>query len=198
MTTTIHAEYSRLMNQQEAVDYCGVSREVFVQHIRPILVKIGGERALPGRNGAIYHRSVLDQAVDEFYEGLEKCHQESGLPVLSFEDWFAAYASSVIVTDEHIIENATRYKRQSVPHEVGLYFIVNDNRIDYVGRSVAIDERLHIHAITDRFLRMDRVFTITDIPASYLTYIEAYYIHRIDPPENRAKPSLHQATAAFL
>lgn len=105
------------------------------------------------------------------------------------DDWLEANARRFHFTDDQIINAAVaEFEAPNLPtcaRCYGIYFLIEDKRIIYVGQSTSIDNRIHRH-------RKNGVcfdsFTWFEAPELYLKTIEAYYIRRIDPPLNNDFP----------
>jgi hypothetical protein len=62
----------------------------------------------------------------------------------------------------------------------GVYFLINDNRIVYVGRSVNIEARVGSHHATKVFTH----YAFVECPESHMNALEGLYIEKFDPPLN--------------
>lgn len=105
------------------------------------------------------------------------------------DDWLKANASRFHFTDDQIINAAVaEFEAPNLPTYArcyGIYFLIEDKQIIYVGLSTCIDSRLHRHRKNG--VGFDS-FTWLEAPELYLKTIEAYYIRRIDPPLNNDFP----------
>jgi hypothetical protein len=68
----------------------------------------------------------------------------------------------------------------------GIYFLINDGVINYVGQSVAVENRISSHRV-DRRIPFDRVFVLKS-KREKLDVMEAYFIDKLKPPYNRSFP----------
>lgn len=104
-------------------------------------------------------------------------------------DWLRANASRFHFTDQQIIDaarpdfigdNIAEYMKCC-----GLYFLIENNEICYVGQSTNIETRIDQHrksGMTFDFL------TWFETPELFRKAIEAYYIQRIKPRKNTDTP----------
>lgn len=72
--------------------------------------------------------------------------------------------------------------REGVPRDGGIYFLIWDDLIVYVGQASCILDRIRQHAVEKRFI--DRVAFICGIPEWWRTEIEHAYIEAWSPPWN--------------
>lgn len=104
-------------------------------------------------------------------------------------EWLRANAKRFHFTDQQILDAAvTEFHAPDLPPMArcyGIYFLISNKEIIYVGMSKSIDERIDMH-------RKNRMpfdsFSWFEAPELYLRAIEAYYIHRIQPPLNNDYP----------
>lgn len=105
------------------------------------------------------------------------------------DDWLKANASRFYFTDEQIIRAAVpEFRAPNLPGYArcfGIYFLIANGRIIYVGESTNLERRLAVHRKNG--VPFDSL-TWFEAPDLYLKTIEAYYIRRIDPPLNVDKP----------
>lgn len=104
------------------------------------------------------------------------------------DDWLKANAKRFHFTDAQIISAAKPQAEHGLnyPQIWGIYFLVADGQIVYVGMSNHITRRVTQHA--ERGLQFDAVAWF-EAPAEYLQDIEAYYIGRIRPGLNFDLPN---------
>lgn len=77
-------------------------------------------------------------------------------------------------------------KRLVFPLTMGVYFLIKDNEIVYVGQSINVIARIMNHAREGR-IEFDG-FTIIECDASLLNEIETHYIVQFCPPYNATRP----------
>jgi hypothetical protein len=83
-------------------------------------------------------------------------------------------ASKTLVSAEVILKAAKPWQSFT-----GVYFLISNNKIVYVGQSVNVYARLnaHTHKNFDSF-------TVIPCPKEHLNVLESLYIHMFDPPLN--------------
>lgn len=101
-------------------------------------------------------------------------------------DWLKANCRRFYYTEAEIMTAASS---DSIPDYVGgIYFLVCNNKIVYVGQSKNISHRIGEHVDSGRKFNKVAWF---EAPALFLTDIEMYYIERINPEWNvRRLPSI--------
>jgi hypothetical protein len=103
-------------------------------------------------------------------------------------DWMAENLDHYILSKEKIIESGIPIKGVNISARPGVYFLMRDNEIIYVGISKQIDRRVWQHK--DKLMPFNRVAWLTWIPEMYLASVEAYYIYEFRPKLNNKYPSL--------
>jgi hypothetical protein len=83
-------------------------------------------------------------------------------------------ASKTLVSAEAILSAAKPWQSFT-----GVYFLISNNKIVYVGQSVNVYARIsgHTHKTFDSF-------TVLPCPKEHLNVLESLYIHMFDPPLN--------------
>jgi hypothetical protein len=110
-------------------------------------------------------------------------------------DWFAANASRFLLKPDDIVAKAAAFDFDCAPRSSGIYFLIEANRIVYVGLSKCIAERVFQHTETKPF---DQYSWVNGIPALFLGMVETYYIHALNPPLNVARPPIDRMLEQFL
>jgi len=99
--------------------------------------------------------------------------------------WLEANASRYYFTDSQIIDTAKSEFDSSTAHRraacKGIYFLIQNKEIVYVGMSVDMDLRIEQHR--KNLVKFDSL-TWFEAPKFYLKLIEGYYIRRIRPRLN--------------
>lgn len=90
-------------------------------------------------------------------------------------------APPFIRSPQEIVENATPWHSRQKVDNYGVYFLVHDKRIQYVGVSTDIDGRLLEHREIYEF---DAYYTITGMPFDYREDLESFYILWLKPFQN--------------
>lgn len=118
-----------------------------------------------------------DPMVDDFhfFEKSDRCH--------SYTDWFKANPHVLMHTADEIIRDADPYKQGDGANGRGIYVLVSENEIAYVGKALTVWERLRSHRRSGK--EFDRYWCFGGVPYAYLEYVEEYYIRRLKPYLNK-------------
>lgn len=108
-------------------------------------------------------------------------HSDEAYPVPL--DWFKAHCSRFYFTDAEILAAAVNVWPAQTS---GVYFLVRDGEIVYVGQAKNIRQRIEQHDDSGKIF--DAIAWL-EAPLLFLNDIEAYYIYRIRPRENIREPS---------
>lgn len=111
-------------------------------------------------------------------------------------DWLERNFSRFVFELNHVIDNAQPYVFGDGPNIVGIYFLINDDEVIYVGKSNAICRRLMQHRRAGR--RFSHYWYFGDVPELFVEYVEAFYIHTLMPPLNEKYPLTHQVVSAAI
>lgn len=108
------------------------------------------------------------------------------------DEWLKANAERFHFTDEQIINSAvSEFSAPDLPEMAscyGVYFLIENKEIVYVGQSNDINTRLTQHRENGIVFES---FAWFEAPQPYLRAIESYYIHRIQPRLNYDYPRQH-------
>lgn len=99
-----------------------------------------------------------------------------------FDQWFVQNICTLLHTSEEIIRDAEPYRNGDGPETYGIYVLVSGDEIVYVGRALAVYERLRVHRRNGKIF--ERYWCVGGIPYDYLGSVESYYIHRLKPSMN--------------
>ena len=102
--------------------------------------------------------------------------------------WLRANASRFYFADEQIINESKKEFKSSAFWHAGIYFLVRDNKIVYVGSSKWVEFRIQQHKENQVEFDSSAWF---EAPRIFLREIESYYINRINPPLNKHRISGH-------
>ena len=80
--------------------------------------------------------------------------------------------------ESKILESSISYDGLS-----GVYFLINDNKIIYIGQSKNVFARIHTHSMTKKFNKIAWV----NCELKHLDIIESFYIHAFRPELNGCK-----------
>lgn len=91
----------------------------------------------------------------------------------------------VLLSDKEIIYRSTR--REEVQDKSGpcVYFLINGSEIIYVGQTFSLKNRLYAHSTLKSFTHV----CFIDVERSELNNVEASYIVKLNPTDNRTAPS---------
>lgn len=101
---------------------------------------------------------------------------------IEFMDMSRALTGATLLSESQIVKNSAE-----LPIYSGVYFLIKNNKIIYVGQSVNIFRRIMDHLPTKRFDK----FSYIRCKKENLDIIESLYIHHIKPPQNADKPGEH-------
>jgi hypothetical protein len=95
---------------------------------------------------------------------------------------------SMLSTSKHAVLTEEAIVARSLPAEpqCGVYFLIQDSRIVYIGQSVNVHARLADHWNGEK--RFDRVYWVRCAQRD-LAPLEAAYIAQFNPPLNKVQPS---------
>lgn len=91
-----------------------------------------------------------------------------------------------MIYDELASESEIKRFAQPVVRECGVYFLLDDDEIVYVGQSTDIEARISVH-YNQKKKRFNR-YTYLSCSAEYLNDIEAHYIVHLAPKYNVKLP----------
>lgn len=113
-----------------------------------------------------------------------KCgkHEKS---ITSPHDLFIENYNSYLFNESHIIKNAEQYNYDTSPHIKGIYFLIHENEIVYVGKSISIRTRLDQHIHSGKHFTQYWYFEY-ELP--FIDKIEGFYIHLLQPRLNIKYP----------
>jgi len=106
------------------------------------------------------------------------------------EVWFAQNVHEFLYSQECIIKESLPYKVNEGPWAAGIYFLIHNDSIVYVGKSVEIMRRLNQHR--EKGWVFNQYWCFGGIPELYIEHVEAFYIYALAPPLNEKYPILHK------
>jgi len=95
--------------------------------------------------------------------------------------WFEENFERFVFPDDYAVSSAVPYSYHDGPCESGVYFLIEDNRVVYVGKAANISKRLFAHYLSKRFTHY---WCFGGIPDMFMEDVEAFYILRFAPPLN--------------
>jgi len=117
-------------------------------------------------------------------------------PKMVPNEWFAKNIYKYLYSPEYIIQESEPYNINEGPWSSGIYFLIIDDTIIYVGKSVEIMRRLNEHR--EKSWGFNKYWCFGGMPSLYIEHIEAFYIHFIEPPFNEKYPHLHEVTEPLV
>jgi predicted GIY-YIG superfamily endonuclease len=98
----------------------------------------------------------------------------------------------LLVSKESILAAANDVEKTS-----GVYFLINDEEIVYVGQSVNIHSRIHDHTSSNGMRKKFNKFAFVCCNEDELDAVESVYIHMLQPKDNATKPNNEEKVAPF-
>lgn len=98
------------------------------------------------------------------------------------ERWMIDHRDDFIFDFDHIIKNATTIDNMYSGNDSGIYILINDSTVVYVGQSKRIATRILAHA--DPLRKELKQFThhfVISVPHHFLDDVERYYIDELEP-----------------
>ncbi|WP_208324740.1 hypothetical protein [Modicisalibacter xianhensis] len=91
-----------------------------------------------------------------------------------------------LLTEDEIVAGKKPFEDHS-----GVYFLIKDNQVVYVGQSVNVMNRVRVHSKDRDF----DSYAIILVDTAYLDIVESLYIHLLNPPQNGRFTGDHGACA---
>jgi hypothetical protein len=148
-----------------------------------------GAPIVPSNYQAFFTQTEFESKTEKFDYQLSQFNGE--IPVV----WLEKNADKYIFTAKQIVEASIRY-----PNEVGylfsgLYFLVDEMQIVYVGIAKNISERLLQHYRSDK--TFTHIFTI-EFPEMVMPILEGFYIEALRPIYNVKYPPVYTLAQKLL
>lgn len=119
---------------------------------------------------------------DPFVDDLNFCLLGGEMPLL--KDWFTRNAHVLRHEAASVLADSEPYRYKCGPSEPGIYCLIADGRIEYVGKALSISSRLRDHAMRGK--RFDRYWGFGGMPYEWLGHVEGFYIRRFKQRWNSA------------
>ncbi len=111
--------------------------------------------------------------------------------------WLEENAKRFLYAPAHIIREAVPYTFDGIPTRgAGIYFLLADDAIVYVGLANCLHRRIPDHNRIGR--TFNRFWCFGGILEMYLADIEAFYIHTLRPPLNKKYPAYFDDIEPFI
>ena len=94
-------------------------------------------------------------------------------------------AQAALLSAGEIVAESVPYGLQQRPQ---IYFLINDGKVMYVGKSLRTNARLAAHVVDGK--KFDRVTIIDCESVEQMDRLEWHYIVKFEPPLNRVLPSM--------
>jgi len=114
----------------------------------------------------------LEQKIEQLQTRLNNLKQQE-----LFSEYAMAITNKAMVSQERIIDNAISYDQTC-----GIYFLLKDTEILYVGQSVCVFSRIRAHD-NERRIKFDRIAWV-ECKKEHLDTLESLYIHLFKPVMN--------------
>ncbi len=105
-------------------------------------------------------------------------------------DWLRDNIARFQFSEQHIKKHAVPYELGDGPNKGGVYFLLEDREIVYVGKAKSVHERLIQHS-------KDRAFTqywaFGGMPELFVEDIETFYIYYLEPMLNEKYPPIYES-----
>lgn len=102
-------------------------------------------------------------------------------------DWLVLNFDSIDLSKSDVRHYAQSFSPASVTPWIAVYFLLVDDLIVYVGKSVKARSRLNSHRSSKPF---NRFFCLEGVPESLLDQVESYYINKFTPMLNGKSSTL--------
>lgn len=111
-------------------------------------------------------------------------------------EWFKENFSRFIFSPQHIVKKSVPYELNDGPNKGGVYFLLDKNKIVYIGVSNSIYRRLVQHF--NKKLPFTHYWCFGGMPEMFVEAIESYYIHKFKPSLNEKYPIPHEVVQTYL
>ncbi|MGJ8687272.1 MAG: GIY-YIG nuclease family protein [Spongiibacteraceae bacterium] len=105
-------------------------------------------------------------------------------------DWFKKNVRNFLYPESMICKEAIPYTVNEGPSASGIYFLLHEGEVIYVGKGMDICNRINQH--WDKGWDIQSYWCFGGIPELYIEHVEAFYIYTIEPPLNIKYPILHE------
>ena len=112
------------------------------------------------------------------------------------EEWFRTNAHRFLFKREHVLASAVTYEPGDGPNCGGIYFLIQQNEIVYVGISCDISARLVQHWRACR--AFDQYWCVGGLPEGFAHLVETFYIYIFQPVGNDKYPPVDILIRPFI
>jgi hypothetical protein len=117
-----------------------------------------------------------------------------GYPLI--RSWIAGNVSGLTHTAASILKEAVDYASNSPPCGLGIYFLIDQNELAYIGKSTSVRSRLLQHVVNGK--RFDRYWCFGGFPPNLTSHLEGFYIAKTRPQGNGKAVTFHAALVPYL
>lgn len=110
--------------------------------------------------------------------------------------WLEQSYPRFLYTADHIVKNAVPYALEEGPNKGGIYFLIQESDIVYVGQSDTIYRRLIQHRKAQ--FPFSHFWCFGGVPQMFLEHVELFYIYALEPPLNNKYPPLDEPANSFV
>lgn len=105
-------------------------------------------------------------------------------------EWFRKHFPRFLYSETHILSQAMPYEINDGPNRGGIYFLVEQTKIIYVGKANSVRARLVQHW-TDK-KPFTHYWCLGGMPALFVEDIETFYIYYLEPCLNEKYPPIYE------
>ncbi|OQW39155.1 MAG: hypothetical protein A4S08_07480 [Proteobacteria bacterium SG_bin4] len=106
-------------------------------------------------------------------------------------EWFRENFLRFAYSQKHILDHAVPYELGDGPNRGGVYFLVAEEKIVYVGKANSVQARLIQHW-RDRKL-FSYYWCFGGMPELFVEDIETFYIYYLEPELNEKRPLVNES-----
>lgn len=101
-------------------------------------------------------------------------------------EWVDRHLNNFSFPAKKIKAEAVPYeaRKSPVPNMPGIYFLLYDDEIVYVGKAQSVNNRIWRHFV-DRNILFNRYWLLSGLPSKALEYVEGFYINGLEPACNK-------------
>lgn len=111
-------------------------------------------------------------------------------------EWLHRNFPRFLYAPDFIVKNAVPYRLGDGPNRGGIYFLVDENGIAYVGKSNTIYKRLIQHKRSG--MPFNRFWCFGGVPELFLNHVESFYIYTLEPPLNEKYPPTDDFVSGYI
>jgi hypothetical protein len=105
-------------------------------------------------------------------------------------DWFRENLSRFLYSQNHILGHAVPYELNDGPNKGGIYFLLVQGKVVYVGKSDSVQARLVQHWRSGK--KFTHYWCFGGMPKIFVEHIESFYIYYLEPELNEKYPLIYE------